>query len=42
MSHNNSKIPEKILRKLMRLIEANTERIIEEWIEHFEEVRFFC
>ena len=42
LCNNNSKIPEKILRKLMRLIEANTETIIEEWIEHFEEVRFFC
>ena len=42
LCNNNSKIPEKILRKMMRLIEANTERIIEEWIEHFEEVRFFC
>ena len=42
LCNNNSKIPEKILRKLMRLIEANTERIVEDWIEHFEEVRYFC
>ena len=42
LCNNNSKIPEKILRKLMRLIEANTERIIEEWIEHYGEIRYFC
>ena len=42
LCNNNSKIPEKILRKLMRLIEANTDRIIEEWIYHFEEIRYFC
>ena len=42
LCNNNSKIPEKILRKLMSLIEANTERIIEEWIEHFGEIRYFC
>ena len=42
LCNNNSKIPEKILRKMMRLIEANTDRIIEEWIEYFEEIRYFC
>ena len=42
LCNNNSKMPEKILRKLMRLIEANTERIIEEWIEHYGEIRYFC
>ncbi|WP_352397902.1 DUF4160 domain-containing protein [[Clostridium] aminophilum] len=42
LCNNNSKISEKILRKMMRLIEANTGRIVEEWIDHFGEVRYFC
>ena len=42
LCNNNSKISEKILRKMMRLIEANTARIVEEWIDHFGEVSFFC
>ena len=29
--NNNSQIPERILRKLQRVIEANSEMIVEEW-----------
>ena len=32
LSNNNSKIPNKILRKLIRMIEANSADIIDEWI----------
>ena len=35
-------IPEKILRNIIRLIEANSKEIIEKWIEHFGDIRFFC
>jgi len=42
LSNNNSKIPEKILKRLMRMIEANSSDIIDEWLNHFEEIRYFC
>ena len=42
LCNNNSKIPEKILKKLMRIIEANSADIVEEWLERFGEIRYFC
>lgn len=45
LSNNNSKIPDKILRKLIRMIEANSTDIIDEWIIprilHFAQGVFF-
>lgn len=40
--NNNSQIPEKTLRKLLRVIEANSEMIVEEWLAHFGEIRYYC
>lgn len=40
--NNNSQIPERILRKLQRVIEANSEMIVEEWLVHFGEIRYYC
>ena len=42
LSNNNSKIPEKILKRLMRMIEANSSDIIDEWLNRFGEIRYFC
>ena len=42
LCHNNSGIPARDLRKLIRMIEANSEEIIQRWKEYFEEIRFFC
>ena len=42
LSHNSSNIKMQILRKLIRFIEANSEEIEEQWIEHFGEIRYFC
>lgn len=42
LSNNNSKIPDKILRKLIRMVEANSNDIIEEWLSRFGEIRYFC
>ena len=42
LAHNNSKIPEKILKRLMRMIEANSSDIIDEWLNRFGEIRYFC
>ena len=40
--NNNSKIPENVLKKLVRIVEANSETIIEEWLNRFGEIRYFC
>lgn len=40
--NNNSKIPERNLRHLVRVVEANCEMIIERWLEQFGEIRYFC
>lgn len=40
--NNNSKIPDKILRKLIRIIEANSADIIDKWLDCFGEIRYFC
>ena len=42
LCHNNSQIPERILWRLMRIIEANSEEIISKWQMHFNDLRFFC
>ena len=42
LSNNNSKIREKILKRLMRMIEANSSDIIDEWLNRFGEIRYFC
>ena len=42
LCNNNSKIPPNILKKIMRVIEANSAEIIGEWINRFGEVRYFC
>jgi len=38
----NSKIPPRQLRKLMRVIEANSSEIIDAWFDYFDEGRYFC
>ncbi|MBQ9419180.1 MAG: DUF4160 domain-containing protein [Synergistaceae bacterium] len=42
LSNNNSMIPEKILRNIARIIEANSAEIIDEWLGHFGEITYFC
>lgn len=42
LCNNNSNIPKQILRKLMRVVEANSDEIMEKWSNHFGEVRYFC
>lgn len=42
LCNNNSKIPDNVLRKLIRIVEANSADIIEEWINRFNEIRYFC
>ena len=42
LCNNRSEIPDRILRRLMKVIEANSERIMADWTEHFGEISYFC
>ena len=42
LCNNASKIPPKILRSLIRIIEANTSDIIEQWLSLFGEISYYC
>lgn len=42
LCNNNSQIPQKELKNMMRIIEANSSTIINKWYSHFEEIRYFC
>jgi len=39
---NSSKIPQRTLRTMMKVIEANSSDIIDKWYEQFGEIRYFC
>ena len=41
LCHNKSRIPDRTLGRLMRMIEANSESFELKWQEHFGELRFF-
>ena len=40
--NNNSQIPEKVLRNIIRVIEARSGEVIEKWVDFFGEATFFC
>ena len=42
LCNNDSHINPAILRKLIRLIEANSEEILDRWFEQFGEITYFC
>ncbi|MBQ9511809.1 MAG: DUF4160 domain-containing protein [Lachnospiraceae bacterium] len=42
LSNNNSKIPEKTLRSILRIIEARSGMIIRKWQEYFGETDYYC
>ena len=42
LCHNRSRIPEKLLRDFMRIIEARSDEIIHKWNEYFGEIQYFC
>ena len=39
---NSSRIPERTLHNIMRVLEAYQEEIVERWIACFGKVRFYC
>lgn len=42
LANNYSRIKEKELRMIQRIIEANAEDIVEQWKQHFETLTFYC
>ena len=40
--NNNSHIPERILKRMMRIIEGNSSEIVAMWLEHFGELKYYC
>ena len=42
LCHNNSRIPERVLRNMMRIIEARSAEIIEKWTAYFGTVSYYC
>lgn len=42
LCNNNSRIAQKTLRNLMRIIEANSNIIINKWYSQFGEIKYYC
>lgn len=42
VSNNNARIPDKMLRRIIRAIETNSDEIIGAWIDRFGEIKYFC
>jgi len=42
LCNNDAKIPESVLRDLLRVIEANSDTIVEKWRAHFHALRYYC
>lgn len=42
LCHNNSHIPEHILRNIMRIIEARSTEVIKKWYNFYGEISYFC
>jgi len=42
LCNNNSQIPERVLRNILRIIEARSGEVVEKWTAFFGEARFFC
>lgn len=42
LCHNNSRIPERTLRNIMKIIEARSDEVIWKWEGFFGEARYYC
>ena len=42
LSNNMSRIPERTLSKLLRVVEANSAEFVQAWLEHFGEISYYC
>ncbi len=41
-ANNNAMIPNHLLNSFIKMIEANSEEIIQKWLEQFGEISYFC
>lgn len=42
LCNNNSQIPKKKLRELIRIIEANSEIVMQKWLDYFGQIEYYC
>lgn len=42
LCNNNSKIPENVLRNILRIIEARSDEVVAKWKNFFGEASYFC
>lgn len=42
LANNNSNINERVLRNIMKVIEARSDEVIEKWTQFFGKADFFC
>ena len=42
LANNNSRIRDKELRMIQRIIEANSDSIVDSWKEHFDTITYYC
>lgn len=42
LEHNNSKIPERVLRNIMDVIEARSDEVISKWVDFFGQIQYYC
>lgn len=42
LCNNNSKIPNRILKNIMRIIEARSGEIVNKWISYFGDIHYYC
>lgn len=42
LCNNSSKIPDRTLRNIMRIIEARSPEVIKKWRDYFGEIDYFC
>ena len=42
LCNNNSRIPDRVLSKMLRVVEANSAEFVNAWQDHFGEISFYC
>jgi hypothetical protein len=42
VAHNKGKIPEKTLKNIIRIIEARSNEIINQWYQYFGQISYYC
>lgn len=42
LCNNNSKISERTLHNIMRIIEARSSEVVQKWTEYFDDCKFYC